>query len=268
MAATPLHFGDSERKLYGVFHHAEKRTPHAPAVLLFNPFGEEAIRSFRIFKQLAERLARAGASVLRFDYYGSGDSEGDCAALDFDGMIRDAATAQEELAAMSSARRVVWVGLGLGGAVALRAANAADAKPAQLFLWDPVLSGADYLSGLRRAHIATLSEALDAPKPSIERETPTEMTEALGFYLSDALRRQLQGFSAAEDKNTAGEIHLISSSDSKVSATQEEALRQAAEKFYRYDNASISWNSNEAMNAYYVPTDVIDHIADAASGRA
>ncbi len=270
MAATPLHFGDSDRKLYGVFHHAEKRTPSAPAVLLFNPFGEEAVRSFRIFKQLAERLARAGASVLRFDYYGSGDSDGDCAALDFDGMIRDAAMAQDELEALSDARRVIWIGLGLGGAVALRAASETGARLEQLFLWDPVLSGADYLAGLRRAHIAALSEALDVPQSSVERDTPAaaKMTEALGACLPDALRDQLRRFDFVDDKKIARAIHLIGSSDASVSPAQEQTLQRAAARYHRYDKASMTWNSNEAMNAYYVPTDVIDYIADAAGRRS
>ena len=95
MSSTPLHFGESDRKLYGVYHHAETRAPNAPACLLLNPFGEEAIRSYRIFKHLAARLARAGAPALRFDYYGSGDSDGDCDKIDLAGMVRDAATAQD-----------------------------------------------------------------------------------------------------------------------------------------------------------------------------
>ena len=62
---TPFYFGQSERRLYGVFHHPEKPAMNAPAVLLLNPFGEEAIRAYRIFKQLANRLARDGAARQR-----------------------------------------------------------------------------------------------------------------------------------------------------------------------------------------------------------
>ncbi len=268
MAATPLHFGDSDRKLYGVFHHPEQRAANAPAVLLLNPFGEEAIRSFRIFKQLAERLARAGRPVLRFDYYGTGDSEGDCETVDFDGMIRDAATAQEELEALSGARRFVWVGLGLGGAVALRAAIETAARPTQLFLWDPVLSGADYLAGLRRAHIATLSAALDLPQSRIEREIPEEISEALGFCLPDRFCAQLKVFDFVESRKVAREIRLIGSEDTVISARHEDALKNAAAEFRQYDSGSTVWNSNEAMNAYTIPMDVLDCIAGSAGGRS
>ncbi len=271
MAATPLYFGDSDRKLYGVFHGPTTRRSNAPAVLMFNPFGEEAIRSYRTYRQLAERLSRAGASVLRFDYYGSGDSAGDCADLDLDGMVRDAVMAHEELEAMTELRRFAWVGLGLGGAVALCAARATGANPAQLFLWDPVLNGADYLAVLRGAHIAALSHALDLPASRIKRDTPKEpakMTEALGFHLSDTLRSQLLDFAFDDRNKIAREICLIASSDTSISPSREDILRSAAAHYRRYDSASTAWNSNEAFNEYYIPTDVIDIIVDGVSARS
>ena len=264
MAATPFYFGDSDRKLYGVFHHPEKRVPNAPAVLLLNPFGEEAIRAARIFKQLAERLARAGASVLRFDYYGSGDSEGDCETLDFDGMGRDAETAHDELEAMSSARRFIWIGLGLGGAVALRAAEQLRARLAQLILWDPVLDGGAYLADLREAHVSMLAYVLDAPLARIERETPSstdDLTEAMGAHLSPGLRTQLRGFEFASDRILAQEIHLVGAKKIAGAPCVATRLEGAAKNISRFDDASMSWNSTEAMNAYYVPADIIDYIA-------
>ncbi len=270
MAATPLYFGDSARKLYGVFHHPEKRTPNAPAVLLFNPFGEEAIRASRIFKQLAERLARAGASVLRFDYFGSGDSDGDCSAVDLFGMIRDAETAHEELEAMTGARRFVWIGLGLGGAVALRAAQQSDVTLAKLILWDPVLDGEHYLAELRQAHVSMLAHVLDAPLARIDRETPAspfDLAEAMGFSLSPALRAQLRDFKYSGDCVIAQEIHVVGSHEATGASCANQSLERAAEEIFHFDNPSMSWNSIEAMNAYYVPADIIDYVARATEAR-
>lgn len=265
MAATPFYFGDSDRKLYGVFHHATKRRPAAPAVLLFNPFGEEAIRSNRIFRQLAERLARAGAPVLRFDYYGSGDSAGDCAELDFAGMVRDAVTAQEELEAMTRARRFAWIGFGLGGSIAMSAALEGDVRPAQLFVWDPVLRGADYLADLREAHIRFLSDALDAPAARVCRETPNApaaLCEALGFQVSKSLHKQLVDYQFNAGAKIAREIYLIGAADDGPDEAAAQILRPAAGKLHCFNTASIAWNSNEAMNAHYVPTEIIDLVVD------
>ena len=271
MAATPFHFGESDRKLYGVFHHPEKRAPNAPAVLLLNPFGEEAVRANRIFKQLAERLARAGASVLRFDYYGSGDSDGDCRAVDLNGMIKDAKTAHDELEAMSGARRFIWIGLGLGGAVALRAAQQSDVTLAKLILWDPVLNGADYLAQLRSAHVSMLAHVLDAPLARIDRETPEspfDLTEAMGFCLSPALRAQLQEFKYTGDRIVARELYVVGSHEGTNASCVGQPVESAATKVFRFDDPSMSWNSNEAMNAYYVPADIVDYIARATEARS
>ena len=271
MAATPLFFGDSDRKLYGVFHHPTKRRPAAPAVLLLSPFGEEAIRSNRIFRQLAERLSRAGAPVLRFDYYGSGDSAGDCTELDFAGMAHDAETAQEELAAMTGARRFAWIGLGLGGAVALSAGLEVDVKPSQLFLWDPVLRGADYLADLRGAHIGFLSQALDLPAARVSRDvpkSPAPLREALGFSVSERLHAQLMKLEFKAGKKIARELHLVGTRDDGAGDAAAQILRPATAHFHHYSDASIAWNSNEAMNAHYVPTDVIEYFVDAISVQA
>ena len=56
----PFRFGLPTRQLYGVFHPAaQPRTP-AIGVTLCNPFGQEAVRTHRLYRIMAERLARAG----------------------------------------------------------------------------------------------------------------------------------------------------------------------------------------------------------------
>ena len=69
------YFGASQQ-LLGAFHVAQRLQPRSTAVLLCNPFGEEASRSHRTFRVLATQLERTGFSVLRFDYSGTGDSLG------------------------------------------------------------------------------------------------------------------------------------------------------------------------------------------------
>jgi len=271
MAATPLHFGESQRKLFGVYHHPEQRIARAPACLLFNPFGVEAIRSSRILKTLAERLARDGASVLRFDYFGSGDSEGACEAVDFQGMVRDAATAQEELEALSGARRFAWIGLGLGAAVAMRAAEETHSRLDNIFLWDPVFSGSKYLADLRRAHIDYLAQALDIPAARIERETPSSpdrLEEALGFPLSREMRAQMREFRLNCADRIANNCHLMTSTAPKKAERQLESLTGAAKTVHHVTDESAAWNSDAAMNAFLIPTDIIDYVAENAGLRS
>lgn len=266
MAATSFHFGASTRQLFGVYHASEKRVARAPAALLFNPFGEEAIRAFRLYKILAERLARNGVASLRFDYFGSGDSAGDDRDVTFMGMVDDARCAQEELAELSGARRFIWIGLGLGGAVAIKAAEEAIVLE-RLVLWDPVIDGAAYLNELRTAHTEFLSYARDEPLEVVRKKTPECQTEAIGFALSEKIRAELSGLNLYnENIPQAEKITLIHgcSTDPNPSFVDKLTAVGALDTFV---DAEASWNSNDAMNAYYVPAAALDFILDRVTAQ-
>ena len=50
---TPVRFGAAPAGLVGMFHPADNGATH-PAVLLLNPFGQEAIRCHRLYRVLAD----------------------------------------------------------------------------------------------------------------------------------------------------------------------------------------------------------------------
>jgi uncharacterized protein len=91
-------------------------------VLLCNPFGEEAARAHRIYRVLATQLERSGYSVLRFDYSGTGDSMGESGDVSVIGWLDDIALAANELTLAVGARKLVAIGLRLGGTLAALAA--------------------------------------------------------------------------------------------------------------------------------------------------
>lgn len=197
----PLVFGPPDRPLFGIFHPAAPATNERASVLLCNAFGQEAIRAHRMMRVLAERLARAGHAVLRFDFYGTGDSMGDDLDGDLHGWAADVHVADRELRALSGAARTIWIGMRLGGTVALRAAQQAPKGLARLILWDPVVDGQRYLNRLRERHVFSLEQAYSLPP----RPTPVDQArdparfrdEAIGFALSSLLRQQVQSLRAS-----------------------------------------------------------------------
>jgi len=173
--------------LFGCYHPARPSRPVA-AVLCPALFGEH-VQQFRLLHLLAERIARAGAPVLRLDWFGTGDSAGDLADASTERWDEDLGTAATWLLRQSRCDRLVLVGFRAGATLATRYAATAEgsAHVAGVALWDPVVNGADYLIGLRAVHRKNLGGYLPDDPPE----------ELLGFYVSLALQDDLAGLRLA-----------------------------------------------------------------------
>jgi uncharacterized protein len=182
---VPFYFGEQGRQLFGCFHEPVPPDARRSAVLICQPVGHEYINSHRALRQLAARLAENGFPVLRFDYYGCGDSCGDADDGNITNWLEDISIAIAELRKRASSYSVGVVGLRLGGTLAaMSGAKRYDIDG--LVLWDPVVHGRAYLNDL----LALQKEMLRfRPKP--QRNTHSH-TEVLGFPISSALRAQLE----------------------------------------------------------------------------
>jgi pimeloyl-ACP methyl ester carboxylesterase len=95
-------------------------------------------------RQLARTLSARGWHVLRFDYYGTGDSAGDFAEANREQWLADVDTAVEELKDIGQLSRVALVGMRVGGALAAQVAERRRDVD-RIVLWDPVMDGKSYL---------------------------------------------------------------------------------------------------------------------------
>ena len=137
-------FGPPSRRLFGAYHapHASADVPHC--VILCAPMGQEAIWSHRAFWLLCKRLVLAGLHVLRFDYFGCGDSAGASDEGDAQQWTEDINTAIEQMRTLHPLSELSVIGLRLGASLAaLVAAKQSDIK--NLVLWEPVVNGRAYL---------------------------------------------------------------------------------------------------------------------------
>jgi len=183
---APRFFGPEESPLFGCYQ-APTATPRPCGVVLCYPFGQEYMRAHRAFRILATRLAALGFPVLRFDYYGCGDSAGD--GGDLSRWQEDICRAVEELKRQGGVRRVALAGLRLGGSLAaLAAAGRNDVD--SLVLWDPVVSGQSYLDELISAH----RHWSDGHRSD---DGEQDGLEVLGFSISPALQQHLREMTLA-----------------------------------------------------------------------
>jgi alpha-beta hydrolase superfamily lysophospholipase len=151
--------------------------------------GDEYIRFHRAFRQLAERLAGVGFPVLRFDFYGCGDSAGESAQGTLAQWRADVAAAMWELQQRSKVGTLCLVGLRLGGSLAA-AVGAASGQVDGLVLWDPVVHGQSYLRELHTLHQTMLQYAHVRPQATTDSAHPMEI---LGFPLSSTLSQEIAG---------------------------------------------------------------------------
>jgi pimeloyl-ACP methyl ester carboxylesterase len=147
---NPYFFGTHERRLFGIYE-APQRSSAGRGVVLCYPWGAEYIHAYRAMRQLAKMLTAIGIHTLRFDYFGTGDSDGDTEKGDLSGWENDIQSAITELKDTSESTQVSLVGLRLGATLAANAAVRGGAEVSSLVLWDPIVSGVEYLTEIQRA---------------------------------------------------------------------------------------------------------------------
>jgi alpha/beta superfamily hydrolase len=243
---TPVRFGTGTREMVGFFHPPARAVPEAPAVLLCSPFGPEAIRSYRMLRLLADRLAAAGCPVLRFDYHGTGDSPGDDDVASLPGWAGDLGTAHRELVARSGKSAVAWVGLRLGASLCSLAAQAVRPAPGLVVLWDPVISGLSFLETYR-SH--------SGPNIGVAFET-------MGFEFSDRFRNDLVALDLAS-VSLPGDLPvtvIVGHEDRAAAAMKQSFERAKVQLDWTVSPAVAEWNSEKALNSAVIPMQVLQGI--------
>ena len=214
----PLFFGEAERRLYGVYHPPAKSSRHA--VLLCYPGMQEYNAAHWMFRRLATSLSREGHHVLRFDYFGTGDSDGESDVTTPASAVADVHTAIRELRDLSRAREVSLVGLRLGAACAAMACSEGFAAR-QLVLWEPVIHGDAYVKELE-----TLDERRNLVLLHADR-TRGRRDELLGFPFTAEVRASTEAIDLTAGAPIKAKRAVILSSDERA---EHRALRDWYER--------------------------------------
>jgi exosortase A-associated hydrolase 2 len=163
-------------------------------VVVVPAFAEEMNRSRRMVALQAQQLAENGLRVVVFDFFGTGDSEGEFGDARWEGWVEDLRT----IAAWSRAgrdQRVSLLAIRLGALVAVDACAAAD-DDFQCVFWQPCTSGKVYLRQFLRLRMAEklINNKADAESASalLARLTEGESLEIAGYELAGPLALAIQ----------------------------------------------------------------------------
>lgn len=144
------------KRLRGMIHRPSGASgrKRVPGVVFFHGFTGDRMESHWMFVKCPRALEAAGIASLRFDFYGSGESDGDFDEVTLPGEIADARVAVEFLRSQKGIDppRVGLLGISLGAFIA--AALAGRVRARALVLWSAVA---------RSAHLRTLAETSTKP---------------------------------------------------------------------------------------------------------
>lgn len=265
LTTTFAHIGEGSEALFAAFHPAE-RVPKRDAVcLLCNPFGEEAMRAHRLYRVLATQLARAGYPTLRFDYLGTGDSAGEAAQVGLEGWLDSVERAAAEACRLAGTKRLIAVGLRLGGTLAALASTRRGLHLRHLALWDPVVDGTAYLHELARSHREHMHAIQgDAFTSSLVVDADGFPDQALGAPVPAALAASLAAIDlGTEDALRADRVSVLATVQSpELERFRERLPALAAVHEWVATSTSVPWNSDAALNQAVVPRDVLNTLVN------
>ncbi|SFM99937.1 serine aminopeptidase domain-containing protein [Dokdonella immobilis] len=203
MRIEPLWIPASSPRLFGVLHVAT--APARAAILLCAPILHEYVRSHRLFALLAHELCERGFDVLRFDYRGCGDSEGDAEEFLMSQADAEAAFCADFLRRRNPAVPLVALGVRAGAHVAARLVRERIADA--LWLWQPVVDGASYLAGLRQRDADERSSPMRYP---MARTIPPGATDSLmGYPFTTRLFDELEQLAWSDAGIDAARVTLL-----------------------------------------------------------
>lgn len=254
-----FYFGPRQAPLFGVEHPPAQRRSQRSGIVICPPTGTELMRSHRALRQLATGLAKEGHHVLRFDYFGTGDSAGDCEEGRFSTWQENIATAVEELQDRAELEQVSLIGLRIGAVLAAEASATIDGI-GRLTLWDPITDGPAYLED--RIEVDDVYEAANNHQArTAQRLANDEPIGILGIAMSAGLREDLKALSIASYSSARAEsVDLIVSSEYDQIPELKSQLAASPKFGYECIPGPGEWGELDAIGSLILPHQIIQAI--------
>lgn len=232
--------GEEGRRIFGICEYPSSGKSF-PTVLMFHGFtGEHIVSTFK-FPRLSRRLVERGIATIRFDFRGSGDSEGEFDEMSPLTELRDA----EEV--FEFAQTLEWcsgkfgvIGYSLGGMVASIFAGR-HPEISALLLWSPVIMNQEFFH-----------------REDYTSEAGEKFRDVLGLKLGPLFFEDGRSVDASEElRNYFGDLLIVHGSD-------DESVPYLPVKEYA-DQRGLSVHTVEEANHKYQRIDWIEELFSVSS---
>lgn len=131
-------------RLFGISY--QPQVPVGIGIVFLHPLGPERNTCDTVPVNIARSLATRGIVCLRFDYTGTGDSEGEFKDVNKSALFSDIKSAIIAIKALEGVNSVGLFGLRFGGMLASLYAEQVDSQVDHLILCSPVVDFSDYIN--------------------------------------------------------------------------------------------------------------------------
>ena len=245
----------SGRLFTNTYRHSEKKRGHN-VTLFVPPFAEEANRVRRMCHIQSMMLAARGASAIVFDFYGTGDSEGDFGDADWKTWSSDLAFMMQ-WAAFQEDVRLNLVAIRTG---ALLLTDSLSVAPEQnidtIVLWQPCVSGSTYFRQFLRLQIA--ARIAEHDKSSLSTEEMLAMldddqpVEVSGYTVSPQLANGLIQSRIVDLHADELRVHwyeIVLTEESRVAVASRKVISELRDRGARIETRRVVgdqfWNTVE-----------------------
>jgi len=167
-------------RLFTLYRRATSAGHNTDTLVLFvAAFGEEMNASRRAYTVMAQTLAENGISSLMFDFYGTGDSDGDFDDADWVSWQSDLETMLEFARSELKYPHIQLLGLRSGALhIAELLSKTTTADITQVIFWQPLLNGCDQVDQFLRLRLAANLMLTSQHKPSSRESTQSLRAQA------------------------------------------------------------------------------------------
>ena len=241
----PVAFQNFGQQLVGILHVPDglDAGEKVPAIVMFHGFTGHKSETHRLFVKVARSLCEVGYVVLRFDFRGSGDSEGDFEDMTVPGEVSDAKRSIDFLEEIPwvDKEKIGVIGLSLGGRVAAILASD-DERLKFAILYSPALGPLrekfislqtdETLKKLASGEAVKVSEGWYLKKPffdTLDSPVPLDVMDRIKVPIliihgdSDEVvsnETSKKGYEIVKDLNKKNELYIVKGGDHTFSVRE------------------------------------------------
>lgn len=241
------YLGPEAARLFGAWHPPDPSAARTTGIVVCPAISQEALRGHLLCRRLAVVLSGCGYPVMRFDYFGTGDSHGESHEATTDQWLDDIDTVVEEMSRRSGCSGICLIGLRFGATLAVLYGSLRRRVHAIVGL-DPLTNGSTYISDLRQLEEEDWKTLGDLPAARLAAEQDRGLG---GMAYSDRFLADLAGVELATlEERPADHIGLF---DDGAVGPRVAALKEAPAFVEGFDHLDIGTDTQTVFEDFIWP---------------